>query len=420
MMTDSSGPHPPYATAAALLDRAADAVGLDDSIRTVLRQVKRELVVHFPVEMDDGSFRVFTGFRVQHDSARGPSKGGIRFHPSLTLDDARALAMYMTWKAAVVDLPFGGAKGGVVCDPKLLSRAELERLTRRYTTEIAMLLGPEKDIPDPGLGTDPQVMAWLMDTLSMHAGYSMPASVTGKPLEIGGSEARLAAPGLGLALTVLEALHDRRIDVSGATAAVQGFGSVGAITAAQLAASGIRVVAVSDSRGGVHRGGGLDVDALTAIKRAGGALVDLAGADAISNAELLTLDVDVLVPAAVESQIHAGNQGAVRARVIAEGANAPITPDADDALADRGVMVVPDIVASSGGLVVSYFEWVHDLRTLFWDAEEVASRERELILRAYDRVRRRASAEGVSMRLAAWEIAVEKVSRATLLRGIYP
>ncbi len=419
-MTVLDGAHLSYRTACQLLDRAADAAGIDDSMRDVLRQVKRELVVHFPVEMDDGSFQVFTGFRVQHDSARGPTKGGIRYHPDMTLDDARALAMYMTWKSAVVDLPFGGAKGGVVCNPILLSRAELERLTRRYTTEIAPLLGPEKDIPAPDLGTDSQVMAWVMDTLSMHAGYAMPASVTGKPVEIGGSDGRFTAPGRGLALIAMRALRDLGVEVSRATAAVQGFGYVGAATAAQLAEAGMRVVAVSDSLGGVHDGGGLDIEQLQRVKRAGGAVGDLQGAEVLTNAELLALDVDILLLAAIESQIDEGNQSAVRARVIAEGADAAITPAADDALADRGIQVVPDIVANVGGVVVAYFEWAQNLQEFFWKVTEVEAQQRQLMIAAYEQVRERAARDRVTMRLAAWMMAVEKVARATLLRGIYP
>ncbi|MGA8016025.1 MAG: Glu/Leu/Phe/Val dehydrogenase [Candidatus Dormiibacterota bacterium] len=419
-MTVVEGAHLSYATACALLDRAAAAAGIDDSVRDVLHEVKRELVVHFPVEMDDGSFQVFTGFRVQHDASRGPTKGGIRYHPQMTLDDARALAMYMTWKSAVMDLPFGGAKGGVICNPKVLSRDELERLTRRYTTEIAPLLGPEKDIPAPDLGTDAQVMAWIMDTLSMHAGYSIPAAVTGKPVEIGGSEGRHSAPGKGLAVLGVQALREAGIDLGGATAAVQGFGYVGATTATQLAEAGVRVVAVSDSGGGTHREGGLDLETLLEIKHRGGAVGDLAGAERISNADLIGLDVDLLVLAAVESQISRRNHQSVRARVIAEGANAAITPDGDDALSDRGVLVVPDILANVGGVVVSYFEWVQDLQAFFWNAGDVDARQRELMISAYERVRARAAHDRVTMRLAAWEIAVEKVARATEVRGIYP
>jgi glutamate dehydrogenase (NAD(P)+) len=401
-------------------DATAEALGLDESLRGVLRAVKRELVVHFPVELDDGSFRVFTGFRVQHSVARGPAKGGLRYHPAMTLDDARALAMYMTWKAAVVDLPFGGAKGGVVCDPKSLSAAELERLTRRFTTEISIIVGKDRDIPAPDLGTGPQVMAWIMDTLSMHAGFSVPASVTGKPTSIGGSEGRFTAPGRGLTMVTLEAMRDRGLDPVGATVAVQGYGKVGSVSAELLTRAGMKVVAASDSSGGIHRGEGLDLTALRALKEEGGRLADYGAAERISNEELLTLDVDVLVPAALEGQITAANAASVRARVIAEGANAPLTLEADAVLEDRGALVLPDILVNAGGLVVSYFEWVQDLQAYFWATGEVNSRLKEVMVRSYQHVRARAADRDVSLRAAAFEIAVEKVAEATRVRGIYP
>ncbi|HEX6539429.1 MAG TPA: Glu/Leu/Phe/Val dehydrogenase [Candidatus Dormibacteraeota bacterium] len=401
-------------------DAAADALGLDDAVRAVLREVKRELVVHFPVEMDDGSFRLFTGFRVQHNIARGPAKGGLRYHPGLTLDDVRALAMYMTWKTAVVSLPFGGAKGGVVCEPRSISVGELERMTRRFTTEISLIVGPDRDIAAPDLGTDAQVMAWIMDTLSMHAGFSVPASVTGKPMSIGGSEGRYAAPGRGLVLVTLQAMSDRGIDPSGATVAVQGFGKVGSVTAQLLADSGMTVVAVSDSSGGVHRSSGLDLGALLSLRDEGGRVSEYQGAETISNDELLTLDVDVLVPAATEAQITGHNAGAVRARVIAEGANAPLDPDADAILNDRGVLILPDILANAGGVVASYLEWVQDLQEYFWAAGEVNSRLREVMIRSYQEVAARASQRGLHLRQAAYEIAVDKVAQATEVRGIYP
>src|SRR5579859_659087 len=401
-------------------DAAADALGLEDSVRKVLREVKRELVVHFPVEMDDGSFRLFTGFRVQHNIARGPAKGGLRFHPGLTLDDVRALAMYMTWKTAVVGLPFGGAKGGVVCDPRSFSSGELERLTRRFTTEISLIVGPDRDIPAPYLGTDAHVMAWIMDTLSMHAGFSVPASVTGKPTSIGGSEGRHTAPGRGLALVTLQAMRDRGIDPSGATVAVQGFGKVGSVTAQVLAESGMTIVAVSDSVGGVHRSGGLDVESLIALRDEGGRVSEYGGGDRISNEELLELDVDVLVPAATEAQINGHNAGAVRARVIAEGANAPLDPDADEVLNDRGALILPDILANAGGVVVSYLEWVQDQQAYFWAAGEVNARLREVMVRSYQQVVARASARSLPLRAAAMELAVDTVAQATAVRGIYP
>jgi glutamate dehydrogenase (NAD(P)+) len=401
-------------------DRAAEQLDLHQWARPMLRTIKRELIVHFPVEMDDGSFRVFTGFRVQHNIARGPAKGGLRYHPAMTLADARGLAMYMTWKAAVVDLPFGGAKGGVIVDPKQLSNSELERLTRRFTTEISLLIGPDRDIPAPDIGTGPQEMAWVMDTLSMHAGYSVPASVTGKPTVIGGSEGRQASVGRGLATVAVQALGDSGIDPAAATVAIQGFGQVGSSTAQLLAAAGLRVVAVSDSRGGLYNDAGLDVDALAALKEEGGALSDHVGADSLTNEELLALDVDLLVPAALEATITAANAATVRARVICEGANAAIDPDGDAILHDRNVLIIPDILANAGGLVVSYFEWVQDLQQLFWAAGDVNGRLREVMVRSYDAVRTRAQSERVTMRESAHQIAVAKVAAASEVRGIYP
>ena len=419
-MTDAAPSSATLAIAQHHFDRAAEQLDIHPSTRPMLRQIKRELVVHFPVEMDDGGFRVFTGFRVQHNIARGPAKGGLRFHPAMTLADARALAMYMTWKTAVVGLPFGGAKGGVIVDPKTLSTAERERLTRRFTTEISLLIGPERDIPAPDIGTGPQEMAWVMDTLSMHAGYSVPASVTGKPTEIGGSEGRHAAVGRGLTAVAVQALRDSGIDPAGATVAVQGFGQVGSSTAHLLAAAGLRVVAVSDSGGGLHNGGGLDVDALISLKEEGGAFADHVGADRITNAELLGLDVDLLVPAALEATITGANATTVRARVICEGANAALDPEADAVLAERDTLIVPDILANAGGVIVSYFEWVQDLQQLFWAAGEVNGRLREVLSRSYDAVRSRAHAENVTMREAAHQIAVSKVAAASEVRGIYP
>jgi glutamate dehydrogenase (NAD(P)+) len=409
-----------FATAQHQFDVAADQLHLDESLRQVLREVKRELVVHFPVEFDDGEFGVFTGFRVQHNIARGPAKGGLRYHPAMTLDDCRALAMFMTWKAALVEIPFGGAKGGVVCDPRALTEAELERLTRRFTTEISLLVGPEKDIPAPDLGTDSRVMAWIMDTVSMHAGYSVPASVTGKPTEIGGSAGRHQATGRGLTTVTMQAMRDHGMRVEGATLAVQGFGQVGAQCAVLLGALGMKVVAVSDSRGGIHNARGLDLPALHEHRRDGGRVCEFGGGERISNVELLELDVDVLVPAALESQITMRNAERVRARVIAEGANAPVTPDAEAFLAQQGVLIIPDILANAGGVVVSYFEWVQDLQALFWEAGEVNTRLEHIMSRAYALVREVSRERQVSLREAAYQIAVERVAAAAKVRGIFP
>jgi glutamate dehydrogenase (NAD(P)+) len=401
-------------------DATADAIGLDDSLRAVLREVKRELVVHFPVEMDDGSFEVFTGFRVQHNIARGPAKGGLRYHPAMTLDDARALAMYMTWKTAVADVPFGGAKGGVVCDPHALSTTELERLTRRFTTEISLIIGPDRDIPAPDLGTGPQVMAWVMDTLSMHAGFSVPASVTGKPQSIGGSEGRFTGPGRGLTIVTVLAMRDAGLDPSDARVAIQGFGKVGGVTAELLTAEGMRVVAVSDSTCGLYREEGLDLAALRHLKEEGGHFTDYGGAEQLSREDVLTLDVEVLVPAALEAQINERNAEKVRARVIAEGANAPLTTEADAMLAERGVLILPDILANAGGVVVSYFEWVQDIQAYFWGSGEVTARLREVMTRSYQQVKGESEKHRVSLRNAAFRIAVGKVAEATRVRGIYP
>ncbi|HEY2704919.1 MAG TPA: Glu/Leu/Phe/Val dehydrogenase [Candidatus Dormibacteraeota bacterium] len=409
-----------FADAQRRVDAAAAALGLDGGIRAVLREIKRELVVHFPVAFDDGSHTVFTGFRVQHNIVRGPAKGGILYAPWLTVDDIRALAMVMTWKSAVVDLPFGGAKGGVICDPRRLSIGELERLTRRFTTEIALLIGPEKDIPAPDMGTTPQIMAWMMDTISMNAGYSVPAAVTGKPIDIGGTAGRDSAIARGLTMVTLWSLQELGIDPVGASVALQGFGHVGAECALSLAEAGLRVIAVTDSRGGVHRPEGLDVPALAAHVRGGGSVAESGAGEVIGPADVLELEVDVLVPAAVQAQIHAGNAGRVRARLIAEGANAAITPDADPVLDAAGIVVIPDILASAGGVVVSYFEWVQDLQALFWEEREVMRRLEDVMRRAHDHVGRTAAEHGISLRDAAYRVAVDRVARATEVRGIYP
>jgi glutamate dehydrogenase (NAD(P)+) len=409
-----------FANAQRRVDAACEALGVDQAIRAVLREIKRELVVHFPVAFDDGSHAVFTGIRVQHNIVRGPAKGGLLYSPTITLDDIRALAMVMTWKSAVVDLPFGGAKGGVICDPHRLSVAELERLTRRFTSEIALLIGPEKDIPAPDMGTTPQIMAWIMDTISMNAGYSVPASVTGKPVEIGGTAGRDSAVGRGLTNVTLWSLQELGIDPVGATVAIQGFGRVGAECALALAEAGLRVVAVTDSHAGVHRPEGLDVAALANHVLFGGRVSDSGAGEVISPAELLELDVDVLVPAAVQAQIHSGNAARVRARVIAEGANAAITPDADPVLDAAGVRVIPDILASAGGVVVSYFEWVQDLQALFWEEGEVMRRLEQVMRRAYEHVCAVATEHNLSLREAAYRVAVDRVARATEVRGIYP
>jgi glutamate dehydrogenase (NAD(P)+) len=409
-----------FAVARQQFNVAADYLHLDEGIRALLGDCARELTVRFPVRMDDGTVRVFTGYRVQHSLLRGPAKGGIRFHPDVTLDEVKALAMWMTWKCAVVNIPFGGAKGGVICDPHTMSHDELEHLTRRYTTEIAILIGPKKDIPAPDVNTNAQVMAWLMDTYSMQAGYSIPPVTTGKPLSIGGSEGRSEATGRGVMIVTLQALHHRNIRLDHATVAVQGYGNVGSSAAHALAAEGCAVIAVSDQHGGVYNPGGLDLKALDAYVRASRTVVGFPGGSGLSNEELLALPCTVLVPAALENQITALNAPDVRARIIVEGANGPTTPEADRILYERGVLVIPDILANAGGVTVSYFEWVQGLQSFLWNEAAVNERMREVLTRAFGEVLHVAEARRVTMRIGAHILAVDRVVRALDVRGIYP
>ena len=401
-------------------DRAAERLGLDPSIRAVLRSCKRELTVNFPVRMDDGEIRMFTGYRVQHSQARGPAKGGIRYHPHVTLDETRALAILMTWKCAIIRLPFGGAKGAVVCDPSQMSVGELERLTRRFTAELEPIIGPDADIPAPDLGTGMREMAWMMDTYSMHRGYSVPAVVTGKPIDIGGSEGRQEATGHGVALCVAKAAQRLGLKWPDIRVAVQGFGNVGGVAARRLAAAGCRVVAIADASGGVYREKGLDVAALTRYVQEHGRVAGFPGGEAIDNDTLLTIDCDVLVPAAMEQQIGAFNAPRVRARLIVEGANGPIDSQGDRILAERGVVVVPDVLANAGGVAVSYFEWVQDRDSYFWSEAEIYERLETLLGRAFDDVWRMAADQQVTLRDAALLLAVDRVARAVQLRGLYP
>jgi glutamate dehydrogenase (NAD(P)+) len=410
-----------YAIAQEQFDRAADVLDLDDGLRKVLREVKRELTVHFPVLMDDGNIEMYTGYRVQHNLARGPAKGGLRFHPAVTLDEVKALAMWMTWKCAVVGLPYGGAKGGVIVDPKRLSMAEQQRLVRRFATEISIVVGPESDIPAPDMGTNAQHMAWFMDTISMHRGYSVPATVTGKPLAVGGSEGRLEATGRGLTFCILEALEELNIPPAGSTAVVQGFGNVGSVSAKLLnREAGMSILAVSDSTSAIYNGHGLDLAEVEEYKARNGSFAAYPGAESIDPYDVLELECTVLVPAALEGQIHKGNAERVRAKVIAEGANGPTTPEADDTLAQNGVLLIPDIVANAGGVIVSYFEWVQDLQAFFWEESEINQRLRHIMSRAYQEVSRVAHDRKLSMRTAAYALAVDQVARASEARGIYP
>ncbi|MEK6665623.1 MAG: Glu/Leu/Phe/Val dehydrogenase [candidate division NC10 bacterium] len=415
-MTEAS----PYEMALAQYDRAVKYLPLKRGIEDYLRAPKRELTVNFPVRMDDRSVKIFTGYRVHHSTARGPTKGGIRYHPDVTLDEMRALAMWMTWKCAVLSLPFGGAKGGVVCDPKRLSLQELENLTRRYATEISVLMSPEGDIPAPDVNTTPQIMAWIMDTYSMHRGYPVPAVVTGKPVPVGGSLGRAEATGRGVMVSTREALAQLGLPLAGARVAVQGFGNVGSVSAGLLHAVGARVVAVSDSRGGTLNPEGLDPRALLRHKRESGRLDDYPGGEPITNEGLLVSDCDVLIPAALEQQITAANADRIRARLVVEGANGPTTPEADAILAARGVLVVPDILANAGGVVVSYFEWVQDLQAFFWSEEEINERLERLMVRAFREVGATARDKGVELRTAALIRAIERVAEAIMILGIYP
>jgi len=410
----------PYQTALRQLHLVADILHLDEGIHGILQKPKRELTVNFPVNMESGGTKMFTGYRVQHNTSRGPAKGGVRFHPDTDIDEVRALAMWMTWKCAVVNIPFGGAKGGVICDPAALTRSELEDLTRRYTTEISIIIGPSSDIPAPDMGTNGQIMAWMMDTYSMHAGHTVPAVVTGKPVSIGGSEGRIDATGLGVVLVTEEAFGQRGWNLSGATVAVQGFGNVGSAAARLFHGRGAKVVAVSDVRGGIANQNGLDIPALTAHVKLTGSVVGFPEAEPVSNEDILETECHVLVPAAMQGQITAGNAAKIRARMIVEGANGPTTPDADAILADRGIPLIPDILANAGGVTVSYFEWVQDIQSFFWSEQEVNDRLAKIMRRAFAEVEAAGEAHGVDLRTAAYIVGVSRVAEATLTRGIYP
>jgi len=410
----------PYQVAVAQFNEAADRLGLSQAMRAILCKPKRELTVNFPVRMDNDDIEMFTGYRVQHNIGRGPAKGGIRFSPEVSLDEVRALAMWMTWKCAVVNIPFGGAKGGVICDPHKLSRGELERLTRRYATEISILMGPNSDIPAPDMNTNPQIMAWMMDTFSMHQGYSVPAVITGKPLAIGGSEGRLEATARGVQFVTREAMTDLGMKPEECTAVVQGFGNVGSITARLLHELGCTVVALSDLSGGVYNPRGIDVQQALRYSKEHGSLAGLPNAESITNAELLTLPCDVLVPAALENQLTERNASRVKARLIVEAANGPTTPEADHIFNDRGITVVPDILANAGGVTVSYFEWVQDLQRFFWAENEINNRLESIMTRAYRAVHAKAEQQETNLRMGAYLLAVATVAEATELRGVYP
>jgi glutamate dehydrogenase (NAD(P)+) len=402
------------------LDQAARIMNLDPSVHELLRYPKRTLEVAVPVRMDDGVVRVFTGYRVHHNTSRGPSKGGIRYHPGVNLDEVKALAMWMTWKCAVVGIPYGGAKGGVVVDPKVLSRGELERLTRRYASEILPLIGPERDIPAPDVGTDEQIMAWIMDTYSMNLGYSVPGVVTGKPQSVGGSAGRRASTARGVMYVTVATLKHLAMPVDEARVVVQGFGKVGAPAVELLHDQGCRIVAVGDEKGAVHNPRGISPVGLMAHREATGSVAGYEGGERVSGEELLELECDVLIPAALEGVVTEHNAERIKARIVVEAANGPTTPEADEILHDRNVQVVPDILANAGGVTVSYFEWVQDLQAYFWTGDEVNARLRRIMEDAYVHVLEMAEDRKVTMRQAATIVGVQRVAEAHTTRGLYP
>jgi glutamate dehydrogenase (NAD(P)+) len=409
-----------WAVAQQQFDLAAERLNLDEGMRAVLREPRRELTVHFPVHMDDGSVEVFTGYRVQHNLGRGPAKGGIRYHQDVSLDEVKALAMWMTWKCAVVGIPYGGGKGGVIVDPKKLSVKELEALTRRFFTEIEILVGPEKDIPAPDVNTNAQVMAWMMDTYSMHAGYTVPGVVTGKPISLGGSEGRNEATARGTVFCIIEAARHLGLELPSATVAIQGFGNAGSIAAQLMHEEKATVVAVSDSTGGIHNPTGLDIHRLIQWKQEHGTVQGFPGAQDITNAEVLEVDCDILIPAALENQITAANAGNVKARLIAEAANGPTTPEADEIFWKAGKFMIPDILCNAGGVTVSYFEWVQDLNRDHWSERVVNDKLREIMVRAFQETLAMARREQCYMRTAAYLLAVKRVADAMQMRGLYP
>lgn len=401
------------------LDLAADRIGLDPNLRTRLRMPARALIVSVPTRMDDGSVHVFTGYRVQHNDTLGPYKGGIRYHPEVNLGEVSALAMWMTWKCSLVGLPFGGAKGGIACDPRRLSRKEMQGMTRRYTAEILNFIGPQIDIPAPDMGTNEQVMAWIMDTYSQHKGYAVPGIVTGKPVDIGGTLGRREATGRGVGYIVEQAANHLNMDLTKCSALVQGFGNVGLVTARELVRLGVRVVGVSDRSGGIYNPRGLPIEDLVKFKEQNKKLQEFSLAEKITGKEFLELPCDILVPSATEMQITKENAGKLKCRLLAEGANGPTTLEADKILTDKGVLVIPDILANAGGVIVSYFEWVQDLQNFFWSEDEVNKKLKEILMRTFHTVLELSHKEQVNLRLAALMMAVQRVGRAMLLRGLY-
>src|SRR5579883_2668488 len=410
----------PYQMAVQQFEQAAEKLGISEDMREILRVPKCELSVNFPVRLDNGQIKTFTGYRVQHNVTRGPAKGGIRYSPLVSLDEVRALAMWMTWKCAVVGIPYGGAKGGVICDPKTMTPGELERLTRRYTSEIAIIIGPHSDIPAPDVNTNPQVMAWMMDTYSMHHGFSIPAVVTGKPLSIGGSEGRNDATATGVLFVTRRTARRIGMPLRGARVSVQGFGNAGSIAARLFHNDGCKIVAVSDSRGGIYNEAGLDPAAVLRYKQERGTVVGYPQAQAMGVQDVLEVPCDILIPAATEGVITAENADRVQARIISEAANGPTTPEADAILFKKGRIVIPDILANAGGVTVSYFEWVQDLQSFFWGVEEITQKLEVIMNRAFDMVAEKADQYSCDLRLAANMLAISRVAEATQARGIYP
>jgi glutamate dehydrogenase (NAD(P)+) len=410
----------PFRIAQMQFDMAAEYLKLDPGLRQILRTPKRIMEVSIPVKMDNGQTKVFVGYRVQHNVSRGPAKGGLRYHPNVTLDEVKALAAWMTWKTATVNLPYGGAKGGIVCDPKRMSKGELERMTRRYAAEIQPIIGPEVDIPAPDVYTDSQTMAWIMDTYAMTVGHAAPGVVTGKPVSIGGSEGRADATGRGVMFVVEEACKVKKMSLRGASVAIQGFGNVGSAVARLLAEKKAKIVAISDSRGGVHNPRGIDPLRAMRYKERSGTVVGMPGASRISNDELLALKCDILIPAALENAITLHNADQIKAKIVAEAGNGPTTPHADEILSRKGVFVVPDILANAGGVTVSYFEWAQDLQGFFWQVQEVNSKLEFVMRRAFNDVHETMRKFRVYPRAAAYILAVGRVADATLVRGLFP
>jgi glutamate dehydrogenase (NAD(P)+) len=410
----------PFRISQIQFDIAAEHLKLDAGLRQILRTPKRVLEVSIPTKLDNGQVKVFTGFRVQHNVARGPAKGGIRYHPNVTLDEVKALAAWMTWKTAAVNIPYGGGKGGVICDPKRMSKGELERMTRRYASEILPIIGPDRDIPAPDVYTDSQTMAWIMDTYSMTVGYSSLGVVTGKPLAIGGSEGRNEATARGCVVVCEEACKVKRMSLRGSTVAIQGFGNAGAIAARLFTEKKAKVIAISDSRGGVFNSRGIDPLKASRYKERAGTVVGMPGTSRISNDDLLTMKCDILVPAALENVITLNNVEQIKTKIVAEAANGPTTPHSDEVLARKGIMVLPDILANAGGVTCSYFEWVQDLQSFFWSEAEVNAKLESVLRRAFQDVHESARKHRVHMRTGAYALAVGRVADATVVRGLFP